>query len=352
LLAAIYGLGAPGGRRASLDSAMPDLPLTLAIGDYLHTRELVTGKVKPEGIRLTVLNHPFETIAYRFLASQEWEVSEFSLATYCTLLAEGNSPMIGLPVFPSRVFRHGAIFVGANSPIRSAADLAGKRIGIPQWTQTAVTYVRGWLQHDAGVPLTSIEWIQAGVNDAGRKEMAKFTLPAGFKLTSVQDKSLGELLLAGDIDAMISARPPNVFLDGKHGVKRLIPDYRAQEQAYFRKSGIFPIMHSVVMRRDAYEANRWIARNLLEAFEQAKRACRAELFQNQTSFLPTAWGYDHFDETAQLLFSDGDFWPYGIEKNRRTLEPFLAFCHEQGVTKRRLAVEEMFPKEVGVELKV
>ena len=111
-------------------------------------------------------------------------------------------------------------------------------------------------------------------------------------------------------------------------------------------------MHVVVMRRDAYEANRWIARNLLEAFEQAKRACRAELFQNQTSFLPTAWGYDHFEETAQLLFPDGDFWPYGIEKNRRTLEPFLAFCHEQGVTKRRLAVEEMFPKEVGVELKI
>ena len=147
---------------------MPDLPLTLAIGDYLHTRELATGKVKPEGIRLTVLNHPFETIAYRFLASYEWELSEFSLATYCTLLAEGDAPMIGLPVFPSRVFRHGAIFVGANSPIRSAANLAGKRIGIPQWTQTAVTYVRGWLQHNAVVPLTSIEWIQAGVNDAGR----------------------------------------------------------------------------------------------------------------------------------------------------------------------------------------
>ena len=177
---------------------MPDLPLTLAIGDYLHTRELANGRIKPEGIRLTVLNHPFETIAYRFLASYEWELSEFSLATYCTLVAEGDAPMIGLPVFPSRVFRHGAIFVTANSPIKSAADLAGKRIGIPQWTQTAVTYVRGWLQHDAGVPLTSIDWVQAGVNDAGRKEMAKFTLPAGFRLTSRPDKSLGELLLDGD----------------------------------------------------------------------------------------------------------------------------------------------------------
>jgi 4,5-dihydroxyphthalate decarboxylase len=331
---------------------MPDLPLTLAIGDYLHTRELAAGRVKPEGIRLTVLNHPFETIAYRFLASYEWELSEFSLATYCTLVAEGNAPMVALPVFPSRVFRHGAIFVTESSPIRNLADLAGKRIGIPQWTQTAVTYVRGFLQHDAGVPLTSIEWVQAGVNDAGRKEMAKFTLPAGFRLRSVPDKSLGELLLSGAIDAMISARPPNVFLDGRHRVKRLIPDYRAQEREYFRKTGIFPIMHVVVMRRDAYEANRWIARNLVEAFEKSKRACLPELYQGQTSFLPTAWGNDHVEDTNRLLFPDGDPWPYGIENNCKTLEPFLAFCHEQGVTKRKLTPEELFPKEVSVELKI
>jgi 4,5-dihydroxyphthalate decarboxylase len=331
---------------------MPDLRLTLAIGDYLHTRELAAGRIRPEGIDLTVLNHPFETIAFRFLATQEWEISEFSLATYCTLTAQGDRRMVGLPVFPSRVFRHGSIYLTGSSPIKSAADLKGRRIGIPQWTQTAVTYVRGFLQHEAGVPLTSIDWVQAGVNDAGRKEMATFELPPGFKLTSVQDKSLGELLLAGHIDAMISARPPNVFLNGRHGVRRLIPDYRAQERAYFQKTGIFPIMHVIVMRRDAYEANRWIARNLLEAFEKAKRACLPELYQGQTSFLPTAWGNDHVEETNRLLFTDGDPWPYGIERNRKTLEPFLAFCHEQGVTRRLLAVEELFPKEVSVELKI
>jgi 4,5-dihydroxyphthalate decarboxylase len=333
---------------------MPDLRLTLAIGDYLHTRELKTGKVKPEGIDLTVINHPFETIAYRFLATYEWEISEFSFATYCTLCAEGNAPMIALPVFPSRVFRHGAIFLRKDSALKAPADLAGKRIGIPQWTQTAVTYVRGFLQHDAGVPLTSVDWVQAGVNEAGRKEMAKFELPPGFKLRSVQDKSLNDLLMAGEIDAMISARPPDVFLDGR--ARRLIPDYRPQELAYFRKTGIFPIMHVVVMRRDVYEANRWIARNLLDAFERAKRACLPEMSQNMTSFLPMAWGSDQFEETSRQLFGSGDGpfdpWPYGVEKNRRTIEPFLAFCHEQGVTKRRLAIEEMFPKEVGVELMI
>ncbi len=331
---------------------MPDLRLTLAIGDYLHTRELVSGKVKPQGIDLTALQLPLETIAYRFLATYEWEVSEFSLATYCTTVANGNSPMIGIPVFPSRVFRHGAVFVREDSPIRDAGGLKGKRIGIPQWPQTAVPYVRGWLQHDVGVPLTSIEWIQAGVNDPGRKEMATFELPAGFRLSSVPAKSLGEMLLSGEIDAMISARPPKVFLDGKHPVKRLIPDYREQEKDYFRRTGIFPIMHLIVLRRDAYEANRWIARNLMDAFEQAKRACLPELCQNQTSFLPTAWSFDHVEETNRLLFPDGDPWPYGIERNRKTLEPFLAFCHEQGVTKRRLSLDELFPKEVSIELKI
>jgi 4,5-dihydroxyphthalate decarboxylase len=330
---------------------MPDLRLTFAIGDYLHTRALKTGEVKPEGIELTVLTLPLETSAYRFLAAYEWEVSEFSFATYCAMVANGDPPMVGLPVFPSRVFRHGSIFVRGDSPVKAAADLKGKKVGVPQWTQTAVTYVRGFLQHDAGVPLTSIDWVQAGVNQAGRREMTTFDLPPGFKLRSVPDKTLGELLVAGEIDAVISARPPNVFLDGRHGIRRLIPDYREQERRYFQKTGIFPIMHLVVLRRDAYQANRWIARNLLEAFERAKRACLPELTQGQTSFLPTAWGNDHVEDTNRLLFGD-DPWPYGIEGNRKTIEPFLAFCHEQGVTRRRLAVEELFPKEVSVELKI
>src|SRR4051794_30878873 len=185
---------------------MPDLRLTFAIGDYLHMRELTTGRVKPEGIELTVLTLPLETIAYRFLATYEWEVSEFSLATYCAMVANGDAPMVGLPVFPSRVFRHGSIFVRGDSNIKSAADLKGKKVGIPQWTQTAVTYVRGWLQHDAGVPLTSIDWIQAGVNDAGRQEMTTFDLPPGYRLTRAPDKTLGGMLVNGDIDAVISAR--------------------------------------------------------------------------------------------------------------------------------------------------
>jgi 4,5-dihydroxyphthalate decarboxylase len=137
-----------------------------------------------------------------------------------------------------------------------------------------------------------------------------------------------------------------------HGVKRLIPDYRDQELQYFEKTGIFPIMHVLVMRRAVFEANRWIARNLLEAFDKAKRARLPALYQGQISFLPTAWSDDHIEQTNRVLFGDGDPWPYGIEKNRKTLEPFLTFFHEQGVTKRKLALEELFPKEVNVELRI
>ena len=182
--------------------------------------------------------------------------------------------------------------------------------------------------------------------------MTTFELPPGYRLTSVPDKTLGEMLVSGEIDAMISARPPDVSSTASTASSGSSRTTRAQEQAYFRKTGIFPIMHLVVLRRDAYEANRWIARNLMEAFEKAKRACLPELYQGQTSFLPTAWGNDHAEETNRMLFPADDPWPYGIEKNRKTLEPFLAFCHEQGVTRRKLAVEELFPKEVSVELKI
>jgi 4,5-dihydroxyphthalate decarboxylase len=158
-----------------------------------HTRDLVSGAVKPEGIGLTTLKLPLETIAYRFLGGFEWEVSEFSLATYCTFVSDGNSPMVGIPVFPSRVFGHGSILLREGSPVRMAAELMGKRIGIPQWTQTAVPYVRSWLQHDAGVALTSVDWVQAGVNDPGRKEMVAFELPRGIKLTAVPKEVSTEL---------------------------------------------------------------------------------------------------------------------------------------------------------------
>lgn len=329
------------------------LRLTLAISDYVHTRDLASGRIRPEGIDLNVLNYPFEHVGLRFGANLEWEVSEFSLANYCALAAAPEpAPMVALPVFPSRVFRQSAIFIRNDSGIRSAADLAGRRVGIPQWSQTATVYVRGYLAHDVGVPLSSIEWIQAGVNQPGRKESAKYRLPADIRMDSRPDRTLSEMLITGEVDALISARPPDCFLERRAGIRRLFANYREEEEQYFRRTGIFPIMHVIAVRRDAYEANRWIMRNLFEAFEAAKRATLPKLFDITTSFVPTAWGPGHLEVVNGALFPADDPWPYGLEPNRTTLDAFLAYCFEQGITARRLAAEELFPRELDFEIRI
>jgi 4,5-dihydroxyphthalate decarboxylase len=243
------------------------------------------------------------------------------------------------------VFRHGSIFVKENSPIKTGADLKGKKVGVPQWTQTAVTYVRGWLQHDAGVPLTSIDWIQAGVNDPGRKEMTTFELPPGYRLTSVPDKSLGQLLVDGDIDAMISARAPNVFLDGKHGIKRLMPDYRAQEEAYFRKTGIFPIMHLVVLRRDVHERHPFIASSLYNAFNEAKALAAEKMRMQGVLRYMLPWMLAEIEDMDKVF--GGEPWPYGIEANRATLEAMVQYLADQALIAAPFPIEKLFAPVFG-----
>src|SRR5690348_4016004 len=330
-----------------------NLSLTLAIGDYAHTRDLASGRIRPEGIDLTVLNYPFEYVGLRFGALREWEVSEFSLANYCALVSRSEpAPMLALPVFPSRVFRHSAIFVREDSGIRGPTDLAGRRIGIPQWSQTATVYVRGYLAHDVGIPLSSIDWVQAGLNETGRKETATLRLPDGVKLTPVPDRTLSDMLIKREIDAVISARPPLPFLEKRVGIRRLFVDYEKEEAEYFQRTGIFPIMHVIVVRRDAYERNPWIMRNLFDAFEAAKNATMPRLRDVQVSFLPMAWGSAHFESVSEKLFPNGDLWPYGIDANRTTLDAFLSYCFEQGVTARHLSPEELFPPELNFTVRI
>ena len=332
---------------------MPDLRLSLALNDYVHTADIANGRVRAPGIDLTIVSLPFESVAMRFGANLEFDVAEYSLANYCAHLAEPKpSPMVALPVFTSRVFRHSSIYVNDALSIVDAGDLAGRTVGIPQWSQTATVYVRGFLTHDAGVPLRSIRWVQAGVDQPGRRDGVQSYLPEGVTVTPRPDRTLSDLLASGEIDAVISARPPQCFMQGAPGVRRLFADFRQEEERYFARTGIFPIMHVIAMRRPVYEANPWIARNLLDAFETAKRAGLARLRDIQTSHLPSAWATDEMERVHQLLFPDGDRWPYGLEPNRPTLEAFLAYAHEQGVTRRRLACEELFPKEVSFEVRI
>lgn len=332
---------------------MSDLRLSIAINDYVHTHDIVNGIVRPIGIELTALRMPFESAAFRFGANLEFDISEFGLSAYCARLSRPEPcPFIALPVFTSRVFRHSSIYVNEASGIANATDLKSRTIGVPQWSQTATIYVRGYLMHDAGVPLESIAWVQAGVDEAGREDHVELNPPKGVQLTAKPDRTLSGMLTSGEIDAAITARPPKCFLDNTPGIRRLFPDYRGEERRYFERTRIFPIMHVIAIRRAVYDANPWIARNLFDAFEQSKRASLARLSSIQTSYLPTAWGPEEMASVHQQLFAGGEAWPYGLEANRPTLEPFLTYCHEQGVTKRKLEADELFPRELALKIRI
>ena len=326
---------------------MERLSLTLAIGDYEHTRDLVTGQVPVQGVSLNVLNLPPEEAFFRFSFFREWEVSEMSMGKYVSLRSQEDKGITAIPVFPSRVFRQSMIYVREGGKIDRPEQLKGKRIGVPEWAQTAVIYSRGYLTHQAKVPLASVEWVQAGVNQAGRVEKVKPKLPEGVRLRPEPQRSLNDMLLAGDIDAVLSARPPSGF---GSGIRRLFPEYEAVEAAYFRETGIFPIMHVIVIKSEVLERHPWLAMSFYKAFEEAKRRSVERLSDITASHAPLAW-LAPYTERMKNLFGE-DFWPYGLEKNRTTLQAFVDFAFEQGVCHRRLELEELFPKQVLTSFKV
>lgn len=329
---------------------MPRLTLSLAVNDYDHVRDLLDARVHAEGIDLIPTVLPVEEIFYRTTHFQEWDVSEMSLGKYASLRSQGDDRLIGLPVFPSRVFRLSSLYVRRGSGIERPGDLLGKRIGVPEWAQTASVYSRGWLAHDQHVPLDEVEWIQAGVNQAGRRERVEVRVPEGVRYRPVPDRSLTAMLLAGDIDAIFSARPPAPPPGQGDEIVRMFEPFEPVERAYFSATGIFPIMHLIVLRREVFERHRWIAGNLLKAFTQAKENSLQRLADITCSHFPLPWMNARADE-ARALFG-GDPWPYGVEPNRITLDAFLRYAHEQGVCHRRLAPEDLFPIEMSAAVRV
>ena len=326
---------------------MKKIELTLAVSDADHTRDVVTGKIPIEGVELTALDLTPEEIFYRFTMYREWDISEMSMGKIVSLRSQNDTSITAIPVFVSRVFRHSMIYVRDDGKIKRAEQLKGKRIGVPEWAQTAGIYCRSLLTHTARVPLNSVHWVQAGVNEPGRVEKVALKLPKDMKYTIDRDHTLSELLLAGKIDAILSARQPDSFGEG---VARLFPDYQGAEEAYFKETGIYPIMHVISFKTEILKKYPWLAMNVYNAFETAKQKSYGRMGEIGVSRVPLPWMTNYADRMRSIFGSD--YLPYGIEPNRTTLQAFVDYAYEQGVCHRRVTVEELFAESTLTTHKV
>jgi 4,5-dihydroxyphthalate decarboxylase len=323
---------------------MTKLRLTLACWDYDRTRALADGSVQAEGIDINYLNLHVEETFFRMLRNREFDVAEMSLSSYAMSAARDDPPFVAIPVFPSRFFRQSCIFVSAKSGIREPKDLIGKRVATPEYQMTAPVWIRGTLQDEYGVDPASVEYFTGGEEEPGRDEKLKLELPAKFRIRRIgATQTLAQMLADGEVDAMHTARIPSTFKSRPGTVKRLFENYVDVERAYYRKTKIFPIMHTMVIRRDIYRANPWIARSLQKAFELAKRKVYENLYTTSalTTMLP--WQIAQVEDVRREM--GADWWPYGFEPNRHVLDTFLRYHQEQGLSSRLLRPEELFAPE-------
>ena len=330
---------------------MSTLRLTLACWNYDRTRALADQRVRPEGIDLNYLSLPVEETFFRMLRHHEFDVAEMSLSSYVMSLFGTNPAFVAIPVFPSRVFRHSSIYVHAASGISEPKDLSGKRVGTPEFQMTAGVWIRGILAEEYGVPVNSVLYVAGGEEEPGRGEKLALDLPADIRVERIgPQQTLSSMLARGEIDALYTARTPSSFRAGQGMVKRLFEDFAPVEREYFRRTGIFPIMHTVVIRRDVYERNRWIARSLYKAFCAAQQATYADLAETAALKTMLPWLPAHLEDTRREM--GDDFWPYGVEPNRQTLATFLRYSHEQGLATRLLAPEDLFVAETFDSFKI
>jgi len=323
---------------------MADVALSLACWDYDRTRALADGRVRPDGIALEYLSLPVEETFFRMLRHREFDAAELSLSSYCVSLGRADPPFVAIPVFPSRFFRHGCIFVSAKSGIREPKDLVGKRIGVPEYQMTAPVWIRGMLQDEYGIDPASVTYCSGGQEEPGREEKLKLDLPGRFRVEPIgPGKTLARMLADGEIDALHTARAPSTFYSRPHDVRRLFEDYAPVEQAYHAKTGLFPIMHVVAIRREVYEQRRWVAGSLYKAFAEAQKIAYADLSETAALKTMLPWQTAAVEDAVRRF--GPHWWPYGLERNGAVLDTFLRYHHEQGLSPRRLSPEELFAPE-------
>ena len=323
---------------------MSKLRMSFGCWNYDRTRALMDGRVQPDGIDLNYLNMPVEETFFRMLRNKEFDVAEMSLSSYTVSLFSEARPFIAIPIFPSRFFRHSCIYVNAVSGIKEPKDLIGKRIGNPEYQMTAPAWIRGILQDEYNVPVDSVTYFTGGEEEPGRSEKLKLNLPPNIKVERIGPlQTLSAMLASGEIDALYTARMPSSYLSSGGKVKRLFESYVDVERAYFRKTKIFPIMHTVVIRREVYEQNRWVAQALYKAFCESQAETYRDLYETAALKTMLPWLTAHVED-ARAEMGD-DFWPYGFEKNHATLDTFLRYSFEQGLSKRKLNPEDLFAPE-------
>lgn len=317
--------------------------LTLACWDYDRTEPLRNGSVRPDGVDLTYLSLPVEETFYRMLRHREFDVAEMSLSSYLLSLT-ADSPFVALPVFPSRMFRHNSIYVNSGSGIEKPADLVGRIVGVPEYEVTAAVWIRGMLAEHHDLPVSSVRYRTGGIHQAGREEKLPLALPDEVEVRPIpSDRTLVEMLVSGEIDALYTPRTPRPAAADRDRIRRLFPDPRRAEEDYHRRTGVFPIMHTVVLRREIHERYPWVAGSLFKAFDEAKRQVESRIDELTALRYMLPWVYEDVERTRALMGED--YWPYGLAGNEVTLRTFLRHAHEQGLTKRLFEPAELFAKE-------
>ncbi len=320
---------------------MVDVPITIACGNYDRTKAIIDGRVKVEGCSVTYLPLYPEEIFHRQFVFQEFDVAEMSMSSYIRTVAAGTSPYTAIPAFVSRTFRHNGIYVRADAGIERPEDLRGKRVGLPEYQITAVVWIRGLLQHQYNVLPTQIHWRQGGQEEPGRHERTPLKPIQGVDLQAIpDDKTLVGMLRDGELDALATARAPSSFLAGEPNIKRLFADYRAVERAYFKETGLFPIMHMVGIRKSLVERYPWLPVSLYKAFLEAKRLAMIDLTDVNALMVTLPWLEAETRETMAAM--GADFWRYGVAESRHEIEALTQYAFEQGLTDRKVAVEELF----------
>ena len=322
------------------------LQLSLAVCDYDRTRAIFDGRATIEGCDVAAVALEPEESFHRAFKFQEFDVSEISMSSYLLTTARGEAHYVAIPAFVSRLFRHSAVYIRTDRGIARPADLKGRTLGVPEYQMTANVWVRGILNDEYGVKPSDISWRRGGLEQPGREERAHIRLPADVDYQAVPEhRTLSAMLAAGDLDGVISARAPSCFLARAPHVGRLFPDYPAAEASYFRKTGIFPIMHAIGIRRTLVAKHPWLAVSVYKAFLKAKELCMRELGQIGHLATSLPWSVAEYERVRELM--GDDFWSYGVAKNRHVLGTLARYSFEQGLAARQLDVDEMFAPSTG-----